>query len=80
MKVKKRTLLLIACLVWSTAGANILRIGIISYLPFVSLFHLLLSAAVFLLFDRMIFGRLVEKTHPAHPVLPGRTADVPALF
>ena len=61
MKVKKRTLLLIACLVWSTAGANILRIGIISYLPFVSLFHLLLSAAVFLLFDRMIFGRLVEK-------------------
>lgn len=61
MKVKKRTLLLIACLVWSAAGANILRIGIISYLPFVSLFHLLLSAAVFLLFDRMIFGRLVEK-------------------
>ena len=61
MKVKKRTLLLIACLVWSTAGANILRIGIISYLPFVSLFHLLLSAAVFLLFDRMIFDRLVEK-------------------
>ena len=60
MKVKKRTLLLIACLVWSAAGANILRIGIISYLPFVSLFHLLLSAAVFLLFDRMIFGRLVE--------------------
>ena len=56
MKVKKRTLLLIACLVWSAAGANILRIGIISYLPFVSL-----SAAVFLLFDRMIFGRLVEK-------------------
>ena len=45
MKVKKRTLLLIACLVWSTAGANILRIGFISYLPFVSLFHLLLSAA-----------------------------------
>lgn len=61
MKVKKRTLLLIACLVWSAAGANILRIGIISYLPFVSLFNLLLSAAVFLLFDRMIFRRLVEK-------------------
>ena len=33
MKVKKRTLLLIACLVWSTAGANILRIGIISFCP-----------------------------------------------
>ena len=31
MKVKKRTLLLIACLVWSTAGANILRIGIITF-------------------------------------------------
>ena len=61
MKVKKRTLLLIACLVWSAAGANILRIGIINYLPFVSLFNLLLSAAVFLLFDRMICRRLVEK-------------------
>ena len=60
MKVKKRTLLLIACLVWSTASFNILRIGKICYLPLVSLFHLLLSAAGFLLFDRMIFGRLVE--------------------
>lgn len=27
MKVKRNTLLLIACLVWSTAGVNILHIG-----------------------------------------------------
>ena len=27
MKVKRNTLLLIACLVWSAAGFNILRIG-----------------------------------------------------
>ena len=27
MKVKRNTLLLIVCLVWSTAGFNILRIG-----------------------------------------------------
>ena len=28
MKVKRNTLLLIACLVWSAAGFNILRIGL----------------------------------------------------
>ena len=70
MKVKKRTLLLIACLVWSAAGANILRIGIISYLPFVSLFNLLLSAAVFLLFAimaGMMSGGILLRRIPAVP-------------
>lgn len=28
MKVKRNTLLLLACLVWSAAGFNILRIGL----------------------------------------------------
>ena len=31
MKVKRNTLLLLACLVWSAAGFNILRIGLMSY-------------------------------------------------
>ena len=31
MKVKRNTLLLLACLVWSAAGINILRIGLITY-------------------------------------------------
>ena len=31
MKVKRNTLLLLACLVWSAAGFNILRIGLMAY-------------------------------------------------
>ena len=31
MKVKRDTLLLLACLVWSAAGFNILRISLMAY-------------------------------------------------
>lgn len=34
MKVKRNTLLLFACLVWSAAGFNILRIGLVAGLLF----------------------------------------------
>jgi len=34
MKVKRTTLLLLACLVWSAAGFNILRIGLSAYPPY----------------------------------------------
>lgn len=61
MKVKKNTLLLLASLVWSIAGWNVLRIGIICYPPYLSIFNLLLSAAVFAVFEKMVFGRLVKK-------------------
>lgn len=61
MKVKKKTLLLIACAVWSLAGFNILRIGILSYLPYLSVINLLLSIVVFTVFQYFIFGRLVKK-------------------
>lgn len=61
MKVNRDTLLLIACLVWSAAGFNILRIGIITYPPFLSIINYLLSAVVFLVFQIFIFGRLVKK-------------------
>ncbi len=50
MKVKRNTLLLLACLVWSGAGFNILRIGLASYGAYVSITNLLLSGVVFLLF------------------------------
>lgn len=59
--VKKRTLLLLACLVWAAAGFNILRIGLLCYPGYLNLINLLLSAVVFELFRRFIFGRLVHK-------------------
>lgn len=61
MKVKKETLLLLACLVWSAAGFNILRIGLITYPPYLSVLHVLLSALVFAVFQRRIFGPLVHR-------------------
>lgn len=61
MKVKKRTLLLIACIVWSIAGFNVLRIGIWAYPPYLSIINFLLSIIVFSLFQYFIFERLVKK-------------------
>lgn len=61
MKVKKKNLLLIACAVWSLAGFNILRIGILSYPPYLSVMNILLSIVVFTVFQYFIFGRLVKK-------------------
>ena len=61
MKVKPSTLLLIACLVWTAAGFNILRIGWISYPGYGSAVNFLLSAVVFGLFQAFVFGRLVKK-------------------
>lgn len=61
MKVKKHTLLLIACIVWAIAGFNILRIGILTYPPYLSPINFLLSLLVFSVFQYFIFGRLVRK-------------------
>lgn len=61
MKVKRTTLLLLACLVWSAAGFNILRIGLSAYPPYWSVLNFLLSALVFAVFQKFIFGRLVKK-------------------
>ncbi|MGN0298554.1 MAG: hypothetical protein ACI4C1_05140 [Lachnospiraceae bacterium] len=61
MKVKKTTLLLIACLVWTAAGFNILRIGLLVYPAYLSIYNLCLSAIVFLIFQHFIFGKLVKK-------------------
>ena len=61
MKVKKRSLLLIACLVWAAAGYNILRLGMLAYPGHLTALNLLLSAVVFTVFQVFIFGRLVKK-------------------
>ena len=61
MNVQRNTLLLIACLVWSVAGINILRIGLMAYPAHLSVFNVALSLAVFGVFQAFVFGRLVRK-------------------
>ncbi len=61
MKVKRNTLLFLACLVWSAAGFNILRIGLIAYPAYRSVLNYLLSVLAFVVFQKFIFGRLVKK-------------------
>ncbi len=61
MKVKRDTLLLLACLVWGAAGFNILRIGVIAYPAWHSVANYLLSVLVFAVFQIFIFGKLVKK-------------------
>ncbi|MGF3073319.1 hypothetical protein ACQV2T_07220 [Facklamia sp. P13069] len=61
MKVKNRTLLLIAAVVWSIAGFNILRIGLVAYEGYWTLLNLLISIVIFSLFWFMVFKQLVNK-------------------
>lgn len=61
MKVKKHTLLFIASIVWLIAGFNILKIGIETYKPYLSILNFSLSLLVFLIFWFMIFKKLVFK-------------------
>ena len=61
VKVRRNTLLLIAALVWSAAGFNILRIGLLACPPYRTIVNYLLSAVVFTVFQIFIFGRLVNK-------------------
>ena len=54
--VRKRTLLLIAGIVWMIAGFNVARLGVMSYLNIERRWYLyLLSGLVFLLFGSMFF-------------------------
>ncbi len=61
MKVKRNTLLFLACLVWSAAGFNILRIGLAAYSAYRTVLNYVLSALVFAVFQKFIFGKLVKK-------------------
>lgn len=59
--VKKRTLFLFAGIIWSIAGFNVLRLGVLAYVSLVTPLRLALSAAVFGAFQAGVFGRLVKK-------------------
>lgn len=61
MKVKKQYLLLLACLVWMIAGANIVRIGFEAYAKYLTFLNICLSVVVFAIFQFFIFGKLVKK-------------------
>ena len=60
-KVKKRTLLLIAGIVWLIAGFNVARLGVLSYLSIEQRWYwYLLSVLVFVCFGLMFF-RMSQK-------------------
>ncbi len=61
MKVNKVYLLLVSSAAWLIAGFNVCRIGLLSYVNYVSLLNIALSVVVFLVFWFMIFARLVKK-------------------
>ncbi len=61
MKVRRNTLLLLACLVWSAAGFNILQIGLGAYPDYRTVPNYLLTVLVFSVFHVLIFGGLVKK-------------------
>lgn len=61
MKVKKNTLLLLACLVWGIAGLNVLRLGLLAYPTHLTVWNLCLSVLVFAVFQKKVFGKLVQK-------------------
>ena len=60
-RVKKRTLLLIAGIVWLIAGFNVARLGVLSYAAIEKQWYLyLLSIVIFVIFGRMFF-RMSQK-------------------
>lgn len=61
MKVKNKTLLLLASMVWMIAGINIARIGFLSYQGYISIINIILSLIIFVVFWLMIFQKLVQK-------------------
>lgn len=61
MHVRKETLLAALALVWTLAGANVLRLGILAYPRALDLYHLIGSLIVFVLFKERIFTPLVHR-------------------
>ena len=79
MKVKPKTLLLLACLVWSAAGFNILRIGVMAYTAYCSILNFFLSLLVFCVSD-IHFWKAGKKAHRQNLFLPGRKAVLFQIF
>ena len=61
LTVHKKTLILIAGIVWAIAGFTIVRIGLVAYQGNFSWWRGLLSVAVFTVFQVFIFGKMVKK-------------------
>lgn len=61
MKVKKNTLLMLACVVWTVAGFQVLHIGIKAYQNDRTIYNIMISLLIFLLFEHIVFGKLVAK-------------------
>ncbi len=61
LNVHKHTLILIAGIVWAIAGFNIVRIGWIAYQGNFTWWRGLLSMAVFMVFQLLVFGKMVKK-------------------
>ena len=62
-KVRKRTLLLIAGIVWLIAGFNVARLGVISYIEIDRKWYwYALSAVIFTLFGLMFFRMSLKHT------------------
>lgn len=59
--IKNKYLLLIAAIVWLIVGFNVLKIGVETYINYVTVINLLLSLVVFLVFWIMVFSKLVKK-------------------
>ncbi len=61
LSVQKQTLILIAGIVWAIAGFNIVRIGLVAYQGNFTWWRVLLSVAVYAVFQIFIFGKMVGK-------------------
>ena len=61
LHVHKNTLILIAGIVWAIAGFNIVRIGLVAYQGNFTWWRVLLSVAVYAVFQIFIFGKMVGK-------------------
>ncbi len=61
MKIANKYLLLLAGIVWGIAGYNVLHIGWVAYPPYVTTINELLSLGVFIVFQVMVFSKLVKK-------------------
>ena len=64
MKVKRNTLLLLACLVWSAAGFNILRIGLMAYSAYYTMLNYLLSVLVLVYFRNLFLENWLKSILP----------------
>lgn len=60
--INRRTLLLIAGIVWSIAGFNVARIGLMLYLQYLKVLNIILSIVVFCLFGMMFFKMTKKHT------------------